>query len=65
MRDVLIDRVRNLEDPRLSSVPAIAFTAYARPEDRDMALASGFQLHLAKPGPADLAGIIASVIRAP
>ena len=30
-------------------VPAMALTAYARPEDRDRALAAGFELHLAKP----------------
>ena len=31
------------------NIPAIALTAYARPEDRERALLSGFQLHLAKP----------------
>lgn len=30
-------------------MPAIALTAYARTEDRDRALAAGFQQHLAKP----------------
>jgi CheY-like chemotaxis protein len=30
-------------------VPAVALTAYARPEDRDRALAAGFQVHLSKP----------------
>jgi CheY-like chemotaxis protein len=30
-------------------VPAIAVTAYARAEDRDRSLASGFQMHLSKP----------------
>ena len=29
--------------------PAIALTAFARPEDREMALRSGFQRHLGKP----------------
>ena len=32
-----------------SHVPAIALTARTRPEDVELALASGFQLHLAKP----------------
>jgi CheY-like chemotaxis protein len=30
-------------------LPALALTAYARTEDRDRALAAGFQMHLAKP----------------
>jgi PAS domain S-box-containing protein len=34
---------------RLATVPAAALTAYARSEDRIAALASGFQMHLAKP----------------
>jgi len=29
--------------------PALAYTAYTRPEDRDRALAAGFQQHLGKP----------------
>jgi CheY-like chemotaxis protein len=31
------------------NVPAIALSGYATPEDRERALAAGFQLHLAKP----------------
>jgi len=31
------------------AVPAVAMSAYARPEDRDRALAAGFQRYLAKP----------------
>src|SRR5690606_7995764 len=31
------------------SLPAIALTAFARPEDESSILQSGFQLHLAKP----------------
>ncbi len=34
---------------RAAATPAIALSAYAREEDRRRALASGFQLHLAKP----------------
>jgi signal transduction histidine kinase/ActR/RegA family two-component response regulator len=33
----------------ISRVPAIALTAHTRPEDVEHALASGFQIHLAKP----------------
>jgi len=44
----LIREIRKSES-RASHVPAVACTAYAREEDRQRALASGFQLHLAKP----------------
>jgi CheY-like chemotaxis protein len=43
-----LQQVRAL-DGALGSLPAVALTAYARPEDRDKALAVGFQRHLAKP----------------
>ena len=43
--------------------PAIALTAYAREEDRQRALAAGFQLHLAKPiAPKELAAAVANVV---
>jgi CheY-like chemotaxis protein len=42
-----IRRVRSLG----CGVPAIALTARIRQEDRDLALASGFQLHVGKPVP--------------
>ncbi len=32
-----------------ADIPAVALTAYARSQDRERALAAGFQLHLAKP----------------
>ena len=35
--------------PEGERVPAIALTAYARPEDRAKALAAGFRAHLTKP----------------
>jgi CheY-like chemotaxis protein/two-component sensor histidine kinase len=44
----LVERIRKSTDPK-RDIPAIAFTAYARDEDRQRALANGFQLHLAKP----------------
>ncbi len=43
-------------------VHAVALTAHARSEDRSHALAAGFELHIAKPGPADLAEILAGLM---
>jgi CheY-like chemotaxis protein len=46
-----------------ATVPAIALTAYARPEDRRRALRAGYQAHLAKPVEAtDLLATIASFV---
>ena len=44
----LIRKVRAL-DPRIAAIPAAALTAFAREEDRQLALQAGFQLHLTKP----------------
>lgn len=46
---MLIQQVRNLPASQGGRIPAIALTAYARPEDRQRAIAAGFQYHLAKP----------------
>jgi signal transduction histidine kinase/CheY-like chemotaxis protein len=43
----LLQRLRRL--PQGEHLPAIALTAYARPEDRAKALAAGFRAHLSKP----------------
>ncbi|HEX8550945.1 MAG TPA: ATP-binding protein [Abditibacteriaceae bacterium] len=45
----LIKKVRALPDKKGNQTPAIALTAFVRPEDRDKVLRSGFQAHLAKP----------------
>lgn len=45
----LIRSVRELPVDSGGLVPAIAVTAYARPEDEARCLLSGFQVHLAKP----------------
>ncbi len=45
----LIERVRSLENNGTQTIPAVAITAYAKDEDRDRALSSGFQIYLAKP----------------
>jgi len=57
----LIRRVRELAECR--SMPAIALTAYARKQDADQAIASGYDRHLPKPvAPADLIRAIKSVM---
>jgi len=45
----LIRKLRALSESEGGAIPAVALTAYARIEDRQRALSSGFQLHLAKP----------------
>ncbi|MGH8205857.1 MAG: response regulator, partial [Steroidobacteraceae bacterium] len=57
-----VRRLRGTEHARSRSIPAIAITAYARPEDRQRALLSGYQMHLAKPiEPSELIAAIASL----
>jgi signal transduction histidine kinase/CheY-like chemotaxis protein len=45
----LIREVRARGSEHGGNVPAIALSGYATPEDRERALAAGFQLHMAKP----------------
>jgi CheY-like chemotaxis protein len=57
-------RLRQHPDERLRQIPAAALTAYGRPEDRILALQSGFQLHLSKPiEPAELMAAVAALAR--
>jgi CheY-like chemotaxis protein/nitrogen-specific signal transduction histidine kinase len=57
-----IARVRAREDGRGGSIPAIALTGYARPEERTRLLAAGFDMHLGKPvDPDDLVAAVASL----
>ena len=58
----LIARVRERDAVRSGPIPAIAITAYARPEDRQRALLAGYQMHLVKPIEAqELVAAIASL----
>jgi CheY-like chemotaxis protein len=58
----LIATVRGLPPAGGTPLPAIALTAFASAQDRERALASGFQAHLAKPVDAvRLAGTIATL----
>jgi CheY-like chemotaxis protein len=58
----VITKVRKIPADQGGRVPAIALTAYAGGEDRRRALTAGFQLHIPKPGPANLATIIAGLV---
>ena len=42
-------RIRRLENPALASIPIVAMTANAFTEDREEALKSGMNSHIAKP----------------
>ena len=60
----LIRRLRAAEESRMRELPAVALTAYAGEGDRTLALASGFQLHLAKPvDPEALVAAIHQLVR--
>ena len=56
----LLARVRAREAGAARPVPALALSAYARREDRERALAAGFQAHIAKPvEPGEIAAAVA------
>jgi signal transduction histidine kinase len=57
-------RLRRSGVGRLRTLPAVALTAFARPEDVKQAMDAGFQVHLAKPiQPEALLGAVASLLR--
>ena len=59
----LIRQVRSLSPEHGGCIPAAAFTAYAREEDRKRILAAGYQMHVAKPfGSGELIAIIAGLV---
>jgi len=49
----LIEVIRQRGQDRGGNIPAVALTAYARPEDRVRALTAGFQMYVPKPVDAD------------
>jgi PAS domain S-box-containing protein len=58
----LIRRVRQLPPAEGGKTPAVALTAFARPEDRRRALIAGYQSHVAKPVvPEDLVAVVATL----
>jgi CheY-like chemotaxis protein len=59
----LIRSIRALPATQGGLIPAVALTAYARSEDRTMALRAGFDVHLTKPiDPAELLVVIATLV---
>ncbi len=58
----LLRRIRELPDPAVARIAAVALTAFARSEDRTRALRAGFVLHVSKPvEPSELIATVASV----
>jgi PAS domain S-box-containing protein len=58
-----IQKVRQSNPDRGGSAPAIALTAFARREDRERALAAGYQRHLSKPlNPSTLVQAVADLL---
>lgn len=60
----LMQHIRSLPVDQGGQIPAIALTAYAKEEDRERAIAAGFQKHIAKPvEPDELISAIADLIQ--
>jgi signal transduction histidine kinase len=60
----LIRQIRQREAEHGGCLPAVALTGYARAEDRDQALAAGFQAHVSKPvDPIELTTVIAGMLQ--
>jgi CheY-like chemotaxis protein len=59
----LVRKLRALSPEEGGKTPAVALTAFGRPEDRIRSLRAGFNIHVTKPvDPAELTTIVASVI---
>jgi PAS domain S-box-containing protein len=59
----LIGRIRALPAEEGGEIPAIALTAFAGVQDKERALAAGFQQHLSKPvEPVQLAKVVARIL---
>ncbi|HEY5950770.1 MAG TPA: response regulator [Kofleriaceae bacterium] len=58
----LIQAIRKLPDRAGGRTPAIAMTAFARPQDRSRAFLAGFDVYLAKPiDPAELVAVLCNL----
>jgi CheY-like chemotaxis protein len=56
----LLQKVRALSRETAAKIPAIALTAFTRPEDKQAAFEAGFQKHLGKPVETD--DLIAAIL---
>jgi CheY-like chemotaxis protein len=60
----LIRQIRKLPPEQGGLIPAIALTAYAKNEDRLLALEAGFQMHLPKPiDPDELIAVVMKLVQ--
>ena len=58
----LIRKIRELAGSQGGQIPAVALTAYGRPEDRVRSLSAGYSMHVAKPvDPVELGVIVANL----
>jgi PAS domain S-box-containing protein len=59
----LLQRIRAMDAPEARGLPAVALTAYARPADREHALAAGFQRYVTKPvDPQELVAVLSALL---
>ncbi len=56
----LLEKIRALPEENGGQIPAVALTAFNRPEDRQSAFEAGFQKHLGKP--VEMEDLIAAII---
>ncbi|MFN6484425.1 MULTISPECIES: ATP-binding protein [unclassified Nostoc] len=60
----LIRQVRMQETEQKEKIPAVALTAFARDEERSLALQAGFQVHVSKPiEPEELVRVVANLTK--
>jgi CheY-like chemotaxis protein len=59
----LVRKVRALPPEQGGTIPAIALSAYGRPQDRLRAVSAGFNMHVPKPvDPGELTAIVAAIV---
>jgi len=64
-QDEMMEQVRGRPAERGGRVPAVAVSAYARHEDTERSLASGFEAHVSKPVDVDELVVIITALAAP